>query len=1145
MASCSSSSSSSINPQCKNYDAFISFRGADTREGFVSHLYEALNRKQICTFKDENLDRGEEISPALLKTIENSLVSIVIFSEDYAFSPWCLDELVKILECQETKGQIVLPVFYQVDPTDVQELTGRFGDALAQHKEKFKEKVESWSRALTGTANISGWNSKNIKPESKLIEEIVNDVGKKLNHMFPSVYDEDGFVGIGSRVKKVESFLCLGSEDVRMVGIWGMPGIGKTTIADKVFNRIASKFEGQCFIANVREELEKRSPFQLRSEIHDKILGGENFYVSTPDTLHPFIKRSLQNRRVVIVLDNVDDYLHLTDLVGGRNLYGPGSRIIVTSRDKQVLKIADYIYEVEILMFHESLQLFSLHAFKQTHPTDGFMEQLSEKVVSHTHGLPLALKVLGCSLYGKDVTEWESELKKLESTPNKKILGILRRSYDGLDDNEKSIFLDIACFFKGEEKERVKNILDCCGFYAESGIRSLLDKSLVTIFMERLQMHDLLQQMGKDIVCEEKEPRKRSRLWNAKDIREVLAINKGARRVETILLDLSKIENMELCPSAFEKLNNLRLLKFFNPCPEEIKLHLPKGLKYLPNELRFLYWDQYPLKSLPSKFCPENLVELHMQSSQLKQLWKKDAPDLEKLKFMDLSYSEQLIKIPDLSKFPELEVTFLRGCTSLIEVSSSTKYDSKITNLDLRDRRKRCHFPSCIYLTNLVSLSFNGCSKLARLPSSLGELRCLEYLYLDGCKKLASLPNSICNLKSLKCLNIEYCVNLHGLPENLGDLESLKNLIATRSGIRKLPSSINQLKELNYLDCDGCERLNLILRPFTGLAISVLFLEGCGISEIPSNLGSLGSLTNVNLSKNNFRSIPASIKQCSKLTKLVLRDCKSLQFLPELPSSLKWLEAQNCTSLRFISSSFILRYMTSFWDLDLSKCINLDQRACSLLMFCPLLKLQCMRLPEEQYLDEKVVAMIELCWKDELCIPRSEVPEWMMYKNDNGSSLSFSLTAPHATNFIKIAFCALVAPKANHSCNFSRILCECHFIAESGDILIYCCDSTLVNINDISLWNSTITSDSKKFRKASFQFYAKTDDDDDASYISEVILKCGIHLIFDHNSEDDNNDDDDVLFQGLKERQQLEDSETIWSSYLEDYMNFCMIQCPE
>ncbi|XP_058003952.1 disease resistance protein RPV1-like [Hevea brasiliensis] len=417
-SSSSSSSSSSINPQWKKYDVFISFRGADIRDGFLSHLYEALHRKQIFTFKDENLDRGEEISPALLKTIENSLLSLVIFSENYGFSPWCLDELAKILECQETTGQIVLPVFYKVDPSDVQDLTGRFGDALAQHKEKFKdclEKVESWSRSLKGTANISGWDSRIIKPESKLIDEIVNDVRKKINHSFLSVYDNDGLFGIDSRVKEVESLLCLESEDVRRVGIWGMPGIGKTTIADKVFNKISNKFESQCFITNVGEELEKGTPVQLRHEILGKLLGGENLDVGTPCTLRHSTKRRLPNTKALIVLDDVYGYLHLKELVEGWNLCGPGSRIIVTSKDKQVLEIVGckkYIYKVEKLNDCESLQLFSFHAFKQTQPTNGYMRQLSERVISYTQGVPLALKVLGCSLYGKGVKEWERHSEK-------------------------------------------------------------------------------------------------------------------------------------------------------------------------------------------------------------------------------------------------------------------------------------------------------------------------------------------------------------------------------------------------------------------------------------------------------------------------------------------------------------------------------------------------------------------------------------------------------------------------------------------------------------------------------------------------------------------------------------------------------------
>eukprot|EP00257_Ricinus_communis_P026226 XP_025013640.1 disease resistance protein RLM3-like [Ricinus communis] len=150
----------------KKYDVFISFRGADIRDGFLSHLYKSLCRNQVHAFVDENLDRGEDITSSLLEIIEQSYVSVVIFSENYAFSPWCLDELVKILECKTTMAQIVLPVFYRVDPIHVQQLTGCFGDAIAKHREEFKNslrKVETWCQALKETTGMAGLVSQNIK----------------------------------------------------------------------------------------------------------------------------------------------------------------------------------------------------------------------------------------------------------------------------------------------------------------------------------------------------------------------------------------------------------------------------------------------------------------------------------------------------------------------------------------------------------------------------------------------------------------------------------------------------------------------------------------------------------------------------------------------------------------------------------------------------------------------------------------------------------------------------------------------------------------------------------------------------------------------------------------------------------------------
>ena len=159
------SSSSSQVPQMK-HDVFISFRGVDTRSGFVSHVNEALCQKNIGVYIDDKLERGDEISTALLEAIERSHISLIVFSKGYAFSKWCLDELVKIMQCLKTNGQVVIPIFYNVDPSEVRNLKGDYGNAFAKHRKVFKDnvvKVHNWSNALMRAANLSGFHSSNFK----------------------------------------------------------------------------------------------------------------------------------------------------------------------------------------------------------------------------------------------------------------------------------------------------------------------------------------------------------------------------------------------------------------------------------------------------------------------------------------------------------------------------------------------------------------------------------------------------------------------------------------------------------------------------------------------------------------------------------------------------------------------------------------------------------------------------------------------------------------------------------------------------------------------------------------------------------------------------------------------------------------------
>ena len=149
--------SSSSSTHRWSYDVFLSFRGKDTRNGFTGHLYKALCDNGIYTFIDNDLWKGEEISEKLHKTIESSMISVVVFSENYAESHWCLDELVKIMQCR-TNGQLVVPIFYKVDPSEVRNQRGNFGAALTKLEEKFKNKSQSWRSALRKAASLSGWH---------------------------------------------------------------------------------------------------------------------------------------------------------------------------------------------------------------------------------------------------------------------------------------------------------------------------------------------------------------------------------------------------------------------------------------------------------------------------------------------------------------------------------------------------------------------------------------------------------------------------------------------------------------------------------------------------------------------------------------------------------------------------------------------------------------------------------------------------------------------------------------------------------------------------------------------------------------------------------------------------------------------------
>jgi hypothetical protein len=310
--------------------------------------------------------------------------------------------------------------------------------------------------------------------------------------------------------------------DGRMVGILGVGGIGKTTIAKAIYNSIAYQFEGTCFLPDVRET----SLVKLQSKLLSNILE-RTVKVDSVDEGVIVIKKRLCSIRVLLILDDVDQLVQLDKLAGNVDWFGLGSRIIITTRGKKVLfnhgVVDDLIYKVKELDWKEALELFCWNAFKEDKPTDDFLK-LMEDAICYVGGLPLALELLGSHLYHKDIHQWKSALNKYKSIPHEDILRRLRISYDGLHENERNIFLDIACFFIGKREDDIKK-LDSSDYSSLDGIVVLIERSLITIDEHKiLGMHNLLRDMGREVVRLEspENPGKRSRLWFYEEVCQVL-----------------------------------------------------------------------------------------------------------------------------------------------------------------------------------------------------------------------------------------------------------------------------------------------------------------------------------------------------------------------------------------------------------------------------------------------------------------------------------------------------------------------------------------------------------------------------------------------------------------------------------------------
>ncbi|KAF5479442.1 hypothetical protein F2P56_000262 [Juglans regia] len=945
------------------YDVFLSFHGKDTRRGFTSHLYDALKQEGIIAFRDdEKLKRGEFINSGLLKAIEESKYAVVVLSQNYASSRWCLIELAKIVQCSNDMDLVILPVFYHVDPSQVRKQAGTFAIPFFKHtidpRIAIKD-VRSWKAAFRQVGEIAGWHLHDGH-ESTVVKNIIERIHGERNIQLQS--DPYGLVGIESRVMDMVNLLDIGLDDVRFIGISGMGGIGKTTLAQIIYNRFSYQFEASSFISCVREETERHGLVYLQRKLLSDILM-EREIINTWDDGRVIkeMESRLCKRRVFLILDDVNENKQLEALAGRCEWFGRGSRVVVTSREKQVLNSHGVcnIYPVRQLYHDEALQLFSWKAFKKPHPEENFLG-LSEDFVNYANGLPLALKVLGSSLFNKKKGIWKSARDQLKENLNGDILKTLKTGFDALKPAERNLFLDVACFFRGWDKDRVKTILKSCGYCSDINIDVLVDKSLMSFSGNDLWMHDLLQEMGQEIVCDEsrEEPGRRSRLWVWKDVLHVLNNNTGTEQVKGIVLDFPPQRDQEhLNADAFSKMKNLRFLKISN-------VHFPQGIDYLSNELRLIIWDGYPLKSLPTSFQSEDLIQLSMHCSHIEQLWKGIrvfilSQNFENLRVIDLRDSPNLIETPDFHGVPNLETLFLRGCASLLKVHPSLGALKLLVTLNLEGCKCLESLPEKISMVSLKFCILSGCSKLEKFPEIVGSMTSLlklnlsgtaieelppsfeslsglQILILEGCKSISILPRVIFSLSSLGSLILSGCSELDKMPEDLRSMECLEELDTNVTGFRQGPSSILHVKSLKRLYLNGCKglgpkSLDLLFCCCICHLSSLLLLDlgDCNLSDgaMPRDLRGLSSLETLNLRGNKFRSIPYSICHLSSLLFLDLSECDLSD--GAIPSDLRALSSLRTLKLRgnkFTCIPNSICHLSSLQFLDLSNC-NLSDGA--------------------------------------------------------------------------------------------------------------------------------------------------------------------------------------------------------------------------
>ncbi|KAH9308031.1 hypothetical protein KI387_035942 [Taxus chinensis] len=893
------------------FHVFINHRGHDVKKSLASLIYHALKRLGLRVFLDEHeLQTGDSLSPAIISAIRSSSVHIAIFSETYAESTWCLNELLWMSDCDH--GRKIIPIFYGIQPSDLRYIDkGYYATAFHNHRNRGRvqaQELERWTNALIKVSNISGLVFCKDKDDlGEFLDRIVDVVIKEVRtepldvaihpvglhraaeHFNNEVFDQSEL-----------------SEHTTIVGIVGLGGSGKTTLVKHLYNSKRSEFRRSCFLSGVS----KTSLPCLQQELLNDLLGYHNLHIENTSKGRRLLRDRLRGSpRVLIVFDDIDDAEQIENLLVVKDVVGNGSLILITSRDRDLLVRSqiNILYDVKLLDLKDAQELFCWHAFHQSESLQGFQD-LVEELVYICAGFPLALKVLGAQLCGNhERSYWMRQLKNFQTRmPDNIVQKVLRVSYDSLNSKEKEAFLDIAHFLVGEDKDLAVRVLE--GLIDGSGVDcldTLRQKCLVEF--ENADVEILLQhpmhesRSGEWFYLESPSPPKESKQTRIKPPPKGSYFNiegwrrpKGSFKIKMhdLVRNLARQIGREECPLRLflscAKDTGISTELQSKPCSirgirkdeDDEKLHLPVflqhqdicGLKFLllPHSISLLQVSGLSGDLIWLRLPNFNCNDISCTGLSLRSL---RVLELTGINFQDLGSLSDDVEPP--SQLHELTITCIENHQRLISHSSQELPSS--SRLEYRSPMQ-----SSLPLGSSPQTQIQGWSGMQSVLNSFQawfgklNLKHLVKIALNNIKAMQSLPIKFEELKNLRHLDLSGCSDLEVLPNAFTELLQLEYL-ALRDCRKLLLLDLGRISRLEYLDFEGCSLLSELPRgTIVQRSLRYLNLLRTRLERMPEHLQQLENLEQLHIGSPALRVLPSSLTNLHRLTDLTLFGCPCL-----------------------------------------------------------------------------------------------------------------------------------------------------------------------------------------------------------------------------------------------------------------------------